>query len=125
MRILVSALACVPFVIKHIMLENFVPTPTQALLRFSIQWVRPILVVVPEPRSTQRILQWIEDVKIRLREVGSVRKVWYALKPQLLNNRQCCCSSMWLGIFVEETHPRRQQPVPFLPNSWLQIFPQD
>ena len=70
MRILVSALSCVPFVIKHIMLENFVPTPTQALLRFSIQWVRLNLVVVPEPRSNQRILQWIEDVKIRRRDVG-------------------------------------------------------
>ena len=69
MRILVSALACVPFVIKHIMLENFVPTPTQALLRFSIQWVRPNLVV-PEPRSTHRVVEWIEDVKIRRRDVG-------------------------------------------------------
>ena len=62
MRILVSALSCVPFVIKHIMLENFVPTPTQALLRFWIQWLRPnLVVVVPEPRFTHRVLQWIED----------------------------------------------------------------
>jgi hypothetical protein len=35
-----SALACVPFVIKHILLENFVSTPTQVLLGFWIQWVQ-------------------------------------------------------------------------------------
>jgi hypothetical protein len=40
MRILVSALACVAFVIKHILLQNFVSTPTQALLGFWIQWVQ-------------------------------------------------------------------------------------
>jgi len=31
---------------------------------------RPNLIVVPELRSAQRILQWTEDVKIRRREVG-------------------------------------------------------
>jgi len=40
MRILVSALACVPFIIKYILLQNFVSTPTQVLLGFWIQWVQ-------------------------------------------------------------------------------------
>jgi len=40
MRIWVSALACVAFVIKHILLQNFLSTPTQALLGFCIQWVQ-------------------------------------------------------------------------------------
>jgi hypothetical protein len=40
MRNLVSALACVEFSIKHILLQNFVSTPTQALLGFCIQWVQ-------------------------------------------------------------------------------------
>jgi hypothetical protein len=40
MRNLVSALACVAFVINHILLQNFVSTPTQTLLRFCIQWVQ-------------------------------------------------------------------------------------
>jgi len=40
MQIWVSALACVPFVIKHILLQNFVSTPTQALLAFWIQLVQ-------------------------------------------------------------------------------------
>jgi hypothetical protein len=40
MRICVSALACVAFVIKHILLQNFVSTPTQTLLGFWIQWVQ-------------------------------------------------------------------------------------
>jgi len=40
MRIRVSAIACVEFVIKHILLQNFVSTPTQALLGFWIQWVQ-------------------------------------------------------------------------------------
>ena len=35
-----SALACVPFVIKRILLKNFVSTPTQVLLGFWIQWVQ-------------------------------------------------------------------------------------
>ena len=34
------ALACVAFVIKHILLRYFVSTPTQALLGFWIQWVQ-------------------------------------------------------------------------------------
>jgi hypothetical protein len=40
MRIWVSAIACVAFVIKHILLENFVSTPTQTLLGFCIQWLQ-------------------------------------------------------------------------------------
>jgi len=40
MRILISALACVPFVIKHILLQNLVSTPTQALLALWIQLVQ-------------------------------------------------------------------------------------
>jgi hypothetical protein len=40
MRNLVSALACVAFVIKHILLQTFVSTPTQTLLGFWIQWVQ-------------------------------------------------------------------------------------
>ena len=40
MGICVSALACVPFVIKHILLQNFVSTPIQALQAFWIQWVQ-------------------------------------------------------------------------------------
>ena len=44
---------------------------------------RPNLIVVSELLSTQRILQWTKDVKIRWREV--VWRVWDAFKPQLLN----------------------------------------
>jgi len=40
MRILVSAFSFVAFVIMHILLQNFVSTPTQALLGFWIQWVQ-------------------------------------------------------------------------------------
>ena len=40
MRIWVSAHACVVFVMKRILLQNFVSTQTQALLGFSIQWVQ-------------------------------------------------------------------------------------
>jgi hypothetical protein len=40
MRIWVSALACVVYVIKHILLLNLVSTPTQALLGFWIHWVQ-------------------------------------------------------------------------------------
>ena len=40
MRIWCSALACVAFVIKHILWQHFVSTPTQALLGFWIQWVQ-------------------------------------------------------------------------------------
>ena len=40
MRIWVSVLASVAFVIKHIFLQNFVPSPTQALLGFWIQCVQ-------------------------------------------------------------------------------------
>ena len=82
------------------------------------------LISVSELRSTQHILQWTKDLKIRWREVRWVRRVWDALKLQLLNSRHCCCSSMWSRIVMEETHSRRQQPAPFLANSWLQIFPQ-
>jgi len=34
MRICVGALACVPFVIKHILLQNFVSAPTQVYRDF-------------------------------------------------------------------------------------------
>jgi len=40
-----SALACVPFVIKRILLKNFVSTPTQFLLGFWIQWVQVKLML--------------------------------------------------------------------------------
>jgi len=40
MRNLVSALAWVAFVITHILIQNFVSAPTQALLGFWIQWVQ-------------------------------------------------------------------------------------
>jgi hypothetical protein len=40
MRIWVSALACVAFVIKGSLLQNFVSTPTQLLLGFWIHWVQ-------------------------------------------------------------------------------------
>jgi hypothetical protein len=40
MTIWVSALACVAFVIKHVLLQNFVSTSAQALLGFWIQWVQ-------------------------------------------------------------------------------------
>jgi len=36
----VNALACVPFVTKHILLRNFVSTPKHGLLGFWIQWVQ-------------------------------------------------------------------------------------
>jgi hypothetical protein len=39
MRIWVRALACASFVIKHILLQNFMSTPTQVLLGFFILWV--------------------------------------------------------------------------------------
>ena len=35
-----NELACVPFVIKHILLQNFVSTPKHGLLGFWIQWVQ-------------------------------------------------------------------------------------
>ena len=84
----------------------------------------PNLIVVLKLRSTQRILQWTEHVKIQRRMVRWLRRVWDALKSQLLNNRHCYCSSMWLCVVVGETHSCRQWPAPFLANSWLQIFPQ-
>jgi hypothetical protein len=40
MRIWVIALAFVAFGTKHILLQNFVSTSTQALLGFWIQWVQ-------------------------------------------------------------------------------------
>jgi hypothetical protein len=40
MRICVIALAFVAFGTKHILLQNFVSTSTQALLGFWIQWVQ-------------------------------------------------------------------------------------
>ena len=84
---------------------------------------QPNLIVVPELQSTQHILQRTKDVKIRWHKVGWVQRVWDTLKPQLLNSRHCCCSSMWSRTVVEETHACRQ-PTPFLVYSWLQIFPQ-
>jgi hypothetical protein len=40
MRIWVSALACVAFVIRHILWQNFVSAQAQPLLGFWIQWVQ-------------------------------------------------------------------------------------
>ena len=102
---------------KRILLEG-----AQPLIRR-----RPNLIVVPELRSIQRILQWTENMKIQRREVGWVWRVWIALKPQLLNRWHCCCRPAVPILFAsrstfQERNSSRSTIVTLIPKARMCIF---